>query len=153
MFSMKTVYGLKALQYLAIHGAGEHILISEIAAKEGIPKKFLETILLTLKNDGLLNSKIGKGGGYQLAIAPSEITMERIIRSLEGPVALVPCVADENNSKCEYCEDNSVCGVRLSMSRLTDQFIGIMSRTTLADLLEDVNRAVQSKRNIQNYVI
>lgn len=153
MFSMKTVYGLKALQYLAVHGAGRHVLISEVAEKEGIPKKFLETILLTLKNDGLLISKIGKGGGYQLAVAPSEITMERIIRALEGPVALVPCVTDENNSKCDYCEDFATCGVRLSMTRITDKLINVMSQTTLADMLEDVERAIQSKRNIHNYVI
>ncbi|MCD8568394.1 MAG: Rrf2 family transcriptional regulator [Geovibrio sp.] len=153
MFSMKTVYGLKALQYLAVHGAGRHVLISEVAEKEGIPKKFLETILLTLKNDGLLISKIGKGGGYQLAVAPSEITMERIIRALEGPVALVPCVTDENSSKCDYCEDFATCGVRLSMTRITDKLINVMSQTTLADMLEDVERAIQSKRNIHNYVI
>lgn len=153
MFSMKTVYGLKALQYLAIHGAGRHVLISEIAEKEGIPKKFLETILLTLKNDGLLVSKIGKGGGYQLAVAPSEITMERIIRALEGPIALVPCVEDENSTKCDYCEDYSICGVRLSMTRITRKLIDVMSQSTLADMLEDVERAIQSKRNINNYVI
>ncbi|MGE4497023.1 MAG: Rrf2 family transcriptional regulator [Deferribacterales bacterium] len=153
MFSMKTVYGLKALQYLAVHGAGRHVLISEVAEKEGIPKKFLETILLTLKNDGLLISKIGKGGGYQLAVAPSEITMERIIRALEGPVALVPCVTDENSSKCDYCGDFATCGVRLSMTRITDKLVDAMSQTTLADMLEDVDRAVQSKRNIHNYVI
>ncbi|QAR32444.1 Rrf2 family transcriptional regulator [Geovibrio thiophilus] len=153
MFSMKTVYGLKALQYLAMHGAGRHVLISEIAEKEGIPKKFLETILLTLKNDGLLISKIGKGGGYQLAVAPSEVTMEHIIRALEGPVALVPCVADENSSKCDYCDDFATCGVRLSMTRITEKLIDVMSQTTLADMLEDVDRAVQNKRNIHNYVI
>lgn len=153
MFSMKTVYGLKALQYLAVRGVGRHILISEVAEKEGIPKKFLETILLTLKNDGILISKIGKGGGYQLAMTPVEITMERIIRALEGPIALVPCAADESVSKCDYCEDFATCGVRLSMTRITDKLIGIMSQTTLADMLEDVDKAIQRKRNILNYVI
>lgn len=153
MFSMKTVYGLKALQYLATNGSGRHVLISEIAEKEGIPKKFLETILLTLKNEGLLVSKIGKGGGYQLALSPADISMERIIRALEGPIALVPCVTEDMNGKCDYCDDNSVCGVRLSMSGLTGKLINIMNQTSLADLLEDVDRAVMSKRNILNYVI
>lgn len=153
MFSMKTVYGLKALQHLAIHGANGNILISEIAEKERIPKKFLETILLTLKNDGLVTSKIGKGGGYQLAYNPADISMERIIRALEGPIALVPCVADESGSKCEYCDDAEICGVRLSMTRITDKLITVMAQTTLADMLDDVEKALRDKKNVINYVI
>lgn len=153
MFSMKTVYGLKALQFLASRGTNDPVLISEIAEHEKIPKKFLETILLTLKNEGLLTSKIGKGGGYQLAFPASSITMERIVSSLEGSVALVPCVAEEAGSKCEYCDDNSVCGVRLVMSNLTDQFVSSLRETTLQDMQTMTDEAVQNSKKIINYTI
>lgn len=151
MFSMKTVYGLKALQYLASKGAAEHTLISEIASKANIPKKFLEAILLSLKNEGILNSKIGKGGGYQLAYPASSITIASIVRALEGTLALVPCAQDNNGAKCEYCDDYDTCGVRLIMTDLTDGFENLLGAKTLADMLTDVEKAVQSR--IINYTI
>lgn len=153
MFSMKTVYGLKALQFLASKDANEHVLISEIAEHEKIPKKFLETILLTLKNEGLLTSKIGKGGGYQLAFPPASVTMERVVSALEGPLALVPCVYEDTGSKCEYCDDSSVCGVRLVMSSLTDEFIASLRSKTLQDMQTMTDEAVQNSQGLINYTI
>ncbi len=153
MFSMKTVYGLKALQFMASRGSNEYLLISEIAEHEKIPKKFLETILLTLKNEGLLTSKIGKGGGYQLAFPPSSITMERVVSALEGPLALVPCVYEETGSKCEYCDDSSVCGVRLMMTELTDEFRQSLRSRTLQDMQTMTEEAVQNSKGLINYTI
>lgn len=151
MFSMKTVYGLKALQYLASRGQNDHVLISEIADKARIPKKFLEAILLTLKNEGILNSKIGKGGGYQLAHPASSITMASVVGALEGGTDLVPCVHGGASAMCEYCEDKETCGVRLVMSGLTEKFDEILGSVTLADMMNDVYKAIQSR--IINYII
>lgn len=153
MFSMKTVYGLKALQFMASRGASEYLLISEIAEHGKIPKKFLETILLTLKNEGLLTSKIGKGGGYQLAFPPSSITMERVVSALEGPLALVPCVYEETGSKCEYCDDSSVCGVRLIMTGLTEEFTLSLRSRTLQDMQTMTEEAIQNSKGLINYTI
>ncbi|MDO9138652.1 MAG: Rrf2 family transcriptional regulator, partial [Lutibacter sp.] len=92
MLSKKTKYGLKALSYLARQVPNVPILISDISESENISKKFLESILLTLKKSGILSSKKGKGGGYYLIKNPNEIKISTVIRLLEGPIAMLPCV-------------------------------------------------------------
>ena len=93
MLSKKTKYGLKALTYMAKKEGKSPVLISEIAEQENISKKFLEIILLQLKNSGFLGSKKGKGGGYYLIRDPEKITVASLIRVLEGPIAMLPCVS------------------------------------------------------------
>lgn len=96
MISNKTIYGLKALIYLARRYDQGPILIDDLAQEENIPKKFLEAILLALKNNGLLQSKKGKGGGYYLARPPKTITFGQAIRVMEGPLAPLPCVSESS---------------------------------------------------------
>ena len=142
MLSRKSKYGLKALLVLAEKAGTGPVLISEIAAREAIPKKFLEAILLELKRHGVVHSKKGKGGGYFLRRKPAEITFGEVIRVLEGPLAAVPCVSQLQYMKCTECVDEFSCGVRLAMKEVRDATAGILDHTTLTD----VNARVTRKR-------
>jgi Rrf2 family protein len=112
VLSRKSKYGLKALLVLAQKGGTEPVLISELADRDAIPKKFLEAILLELKRHGVVQSKKGKGGGYFLRRKPAEITFGEVIRVLDGPLAAVPCVSQMAYMKCTECVDEPTCGVR-----------------------------------------
>jgi Rrf2 family protein len=136
MISKKAKYGLKALLMLAqVHGE-EPVLIVDIAERERIPKKFLELILLELKRHGLVQSKKGKGGGYFLARNPGSITLGDVIRFLDGPIALVPCVSRTAYRKCDDCDDEATCGIRIVMKEVRDAMGLILDGTTLADVLK-----------------
>jgi len=139
MLSKKTKYALQSLFYLAREYRKGHILISELAQKEHIPQKFLERILLDLKNHGVLYSKKGKGGGYSLAKPPKEIILGKIIRILEGPLAPVSCVSQTAYRKCDECRDETVCGIRVVMKDVRDAMANILDKTSLADVLERVD--------------
>src|SRR6266481_5413020 len=103
VLSRKSKYGLKALLLLAREAGRGPVLISELADRDAIPKKFLEAILLDLKRHGLVESKKGKGGGYFLRRKPAEITFGEVIRVLDGPLAAVPCVSRLAYMKCVEC--------------------------------------------------
>ncbi|ADD67036.1 transcriptional regulator, BadM/Rrf2 family [Denitrovibrio acetiphilus DSM 12809] len=154
MFSMKTVYALKALQYLAESHNQGNVMISVIAENEGIPKKFLETILLTLKNEGFLTSRIGKGGGYKLALAPNEINLKDIISALEGNIALIPCAVHETGEKkCDQCRDYELCGTRLILTKISERLADVLSSNTLADMIGETEKARQTSSNSFDYMI
>src|SRR5213080_3238052 len=115
MISQKTKYGLKALTVLAEEYGKGPILIADIANRENIPRSFLELILLELKNHRMLDSRKGRGGGYLLARPPAQISVGQIIRSLEGPLAPLPCASKTAYRKCDECRDERTCGLRLLM--------------------------------------
>lgn len=140
MLSRKSKYGLKALLVLAQAEGRGPVLVSDIADREAIPKKFLEAILLDLKRHGLVQSRKGKGGGYFLRRGPAEITFGDVIRVLEGPLALVPCVSQTAYMKCSECVDEFTCGVRLAMKDVRDATARILDHTTLADINAQVLR-------------
>ena len=142
MLSRKSKYGLKALLVLARQGGTEPVLISELAERDAIPRKYLEAILLELKRHGVVHSKKGKGGGYFLRRKPAEITFGEVIRVLDGPLAAVPCVSKLAYMKCVECVDEQTCGVRLAMKEVRDATANILDNTTLAD----VNKKVARKR-------
>ncbi len=142
MLSRKSKYGLKALLVLAQQDGSGPVLVSDIARQEAIPKKFLEAILLDLNRRGVVQSKKGKGGGYFLRRAPAEITVGEVIRLLEGPLALVPCVSQTAYSTCSECVDERTCGVRLAMKDVRDATARILDHLTLAD----VNKQIGSRR-------
>lgn len=144
MISKKTKYALQALQYLAGKYGQGPILISELAAEERVPKKFLELILLELKNNGILQSKQGKKGGYSLAKEPKQITLGQVMRITEGPLAPLPCASQTSYERCEECKDESTCGIRIVMKEVRDAMSGILDHTSLADLLERVHEAKQN---------
>ena len=135
MLSKKSKYGLKAMLELAAVDSGQRpIQASELAERQQLPKKFLEAILLELTRHGLLQSKLGRGGGYVLARKPGDITVGEIIRVLEGPLALIPCVSKTAYKRCVECLDEETCGVRLAMKEVRDATSHILDNTTLAGL-------------------
>lgn len=133
MLSKKTKYGLKALSYLAKQEPNLPILISDISESENISKKFLESILLTLKKSGILSSKKGKGGGYYLIKNPNEIKISTIIRLLEGPIAMLPCVSFNYYEKCDDCTSEERCGLNILMAEVRDSTLKILENKTLAN--------------------
>ncbi len=135
MLSKKTKYGLKALSYLASKEENTPVQIAEIAEEENISQKFLESILLTLRKSGFLNSKKGKGGGYYLAKKPVDILMADIMRVLEGPIAMVPCVSLNFYEKCDDCPDENTCTVNRLMLQVRDSALRVYRNNTLEDIL------------------
>ncbi len=135
MISNKTKYGLHALFSLSQKYNKGPVLIADLAQEERIPKKFLELILLDLKNHGILESKKGKGGGYQLARHPSEIKLGQVIRILDGPLAPVSCVSQTAYKKCKECKDEHHCGIRLVMKDVREAMANILDKTSLADVI------------------
>jgi Rrf2 family protein len=133
MLSKKTKYGLKALSYLAKQEPNLPILISEISESENISKKFLESILLTLKKSGILSSKKGKGGGYYLIKNPSEIKISTVIRLLEGPIAMLPCVSLNYYEKCDDCKSEERCSLNILMAEVRDSTLKILENKTLSN--------------------
>jgi Rrf2 family protein len=135
MLSMKAKYGLRAMASLAREYGNGPLLIADIAEKERIPRKFLELILLDLKKKGFLHSKKGKGGGYYLNRLPSSISVDQLIRALDGPLALLPCVSQMAYERCEECPDEQSCGIRNVFKEVRQATISVLERTTLADLV------------------
>ena len=135
MISKKTQYGLKALGYLAAHYGHGPILIADIADKKKIPIKFLESILLLLKQNHVLESKKGKGGGYYLANAPKKTTLAAVIRIIGGPIAMLPCVSLNFYTKCDDCDEVN-CGLRRVMAITRDATLKVLEKKTLQDLID-----------------
>jgi len=136
MISMRSKYAIKALSFMARSRDKESFLIAELATAENIPKKFLEAILLTLKSQGILTSRKGPGGGYWLAKTPSSITLGNIIRSFEGDLAPVQCLAENAAGACPECQDMATCATRLVMADVQKAVSAIIDTVTLADMIE-----------------
>ena len=117
------------------------MLIADLAERENIPRKFLEAILLELKNAGILHSKKGKGGGYALARPAREITMGQVMRAIDGPLAPIPCVSERAYVRCEGCVSEETCGTRMVMKEVRDAIAKILDGTTLADVHQRVAQA------------
>ena len=144
--SKRGEYGLRAMIILA-EAPSEGVFpimmqIKEISQREQISPKFLEQILLTLKNAGLLHSKMGIGGGYYLARPASEITLGQIFRVLDGPVAPIKCVSQMAYETCG-CPDEETCGLRLVMSDVRNAIADIIDNTSLADVTQRQNTVRQ----------
>jgi Rrf2 family protein len=131
MLTRKGKYGLKAMIALAKADSDTPVLIGNLAEQEAIPKKFLENILLALKHRGLVHSRKGPGGGYQLGRRPDEISVGDIIRTLDGPLALVSCVSQTAYAPCEECVTEKDCAVRRIFQQVRDQTAKILDGTTL----------------------
>ncbi len=140
--SKRGEYGLRAMIALAEPAENsdtpQMMQIKEISLREQISTKFLEQILLTLKNAGLLHSKMGVGGGYYLARAASEITLGQIFRVLDGPVAPIKCVSQMAYEPCG-CPDEDTCGLRMVMGDVRNAIADILDNTTLADVKQRQN--------------
>jgi Rrf2 family protein len=134
VLSRKSKYGLRAMLALAANAGRGPIQAAELAEKQRLPRKFLEAILLDLKRHGLVDSKKGRGGGYVLGRKPGDITVGQIVRILEGPLALTPCVSQTAYRRCDECLDEETCGIRLAMKEVRDATAHILDNTTLAGL-------------------
>jgi Rrf2 family protein len=135
MLSKKTKYAIKALVILGKNLDKPPMQISKIAEEERIPKKFLEQILLDLRNAGYLYSKKGAGGGYNLNKDPKEIFLVHIMRITGGPIAMVPCASLNFFHKCEECQQETSCGIRDVFITVRDATLKILSETSIADII------------------
>lgn len=150
MLSKKSKYAVKALVALAKNYKKGPVLISSIAAKEHIPKKFLEAILLELRKRGVLGSKKGSGGGYYMIKPPDEVMLSNIMRITDGPIALTPCVSLNFYEHCEECENEAICGLRSVALDVRDASLNILTKTSIADLVSREQRPAKRKRNTKN---
>jgi len=139
--SKKTKYALEALYSLSRHYGEGPILVQTVATQESIPLKFLQAILLELRNRGVVLSKKGRAGGYELSRAPEDITVGSVIRMIEGPLAPLPCASETGYHRCDECKDEVTCGTRLVMRQVRDAMAHILDSTTLADVIREVDKA------------
>ena len=153
MISKKTKYGLQALQLLGAEYGNGPLLIADLSQRARIPKKFLEYILLQLKNAGVLQSRKGKGGGYALAKPPGEISIGRAIRILEGPLAPVACVSESAYQRCTECDDEATCGIRLVMKDVRDAMTEILDNTSLSDMQKRSEDEARKRQKVVDFQI
>lgn len=136
MLNQKSKYALQALSYLAERYKEENpVLIGTIARDKKIPIKFLEAILCELRNAEILTSIRGRNGGYRLAIAPKKITLARIIRIVDGPIALLSCASLNFYKPCENC-DEKTCGISPVMKEARDAILRVLEKRTVHDIID-----------------
>jgi Rrf2 family protein len=133
MISQRAKYALRALLALAESPAREPLMIAEISRRQAIPKKFLEQILLELKRAGIVDSRRGRLGGYVLAREPEKVTFGEVLRLIDGPLALLPCLSKIAYRRCADCADEATCEVRHVFARVADTTRAVLDSTTLAD--------------------
>ncbi|MDB5621529.1 MAG: Rrf2 family transcriptional regulator [Devosia sp.] len=142
MISQKAKYALRALVALARAGRGESMMIGEISRQQGIPKKFLEQILLELKRAGYVTSRRGRLGGYALARLPEEVMYGEVLRLIDGPIAPLPCLSLTAYRRCEDCQKEEACEIRHVFERVTLATRAVLDQTSLAQSLRLDARAV-----------
>jgi Rrf2 family protein len=135
MLSKKTQYAFRALAHLALQYGNGPVRISSISIEQRIPLKFLENILVELKNAGMLESKKGKGGGYVLKTSPKKINLATVIRIINGPIALLPCVSLNFYERCQDCNEET-CGMRKMMLIARDATLKVLEKKTLYDIIQ-----------------
>jgi Rrf2 family protein len=141
MLSKKCKYAIHALVYLAERYQHGPVHIQEIADQQRIPKKFLEAILLELRNAKILHSKKGKGGGYYLYKAPQEVALIDVVRLMDGAIAMLPCVSLNYYEPCEECKDEKTCGIR-------DTFLGVRDNTLKILMESTLDKIVKRERDL-----
>jgi Rrf2 family protein len=134
--STKSEYGLRALIYLAGRSRDEAIPAREIADQWRVPIKYLEQILKTLKDSGIIESQVGIGGGYRLSRPATLITAGEVVRILDGRLAPIGCVSTYDYEPCEF---EPACGLKTLWARTRAAVIGVLDQTTLADLCTSAN--------------
>lgn len=136
MLSKKCKYAIHALVYLAERYQQGPVHIQDIADQQRIPKKFLEAILLELRNAKILHSKKGKGGGYYLYKKPEDVALIEIIRLMDGAIAMLPCVSINYYEPCEECKDEKTCGIRDTFLGVRDETLRILQNSTLDQIVK-----------------
>jgi Rrf2 family protein len=136
LISQKAKYALRALVALVRSPPGEPVMISEISREQGIPKKFLEQILLELKRAGIVMSRRGRLGGYELLRPAEKITFGEVLRLIDGPIAPLPCLSKIAYRRCEDCKQEATCEIRHVFARVTLATREVLDNTTLADAVK-----------------
>src|SRR5262245_55693015 len=133
LISQKAKYALRAL--VALAKEGDSLMISEIAARKNIPRKFLEQILLEMKRHGIVHSRRGKLGGYSLLMPPDKITYGQVLRIIDGPIAPLPCLSRIAYRRCADCKSEEACEIRRVFGRVAESAREVLDRTPIADSL------------------
>ncbi|TPE51379.1 RrF2 family transcriptional regulator [Amaricoccus solimangrovi] len=139
MISQKTKYAIKALITLAQEQAegGASLRIEEIANRSNTPKRFLEHILIDIRNAGVIGSRRGRDGGYMLIKPPESISISDVLRMIDGPIAPLPCLSRRAYQRCEDCLDERTCRIRKVFGDLYAAYLLMVESLTLADLMRD----------------
>ncbi|HTV67332.1 MAG TPA: Rrf2 family transcriptional regulator [Rhizobiaceae bacterium] len=133
MISQRAKYALRALVMLARAEPGKALAIPDIAREQAIPKKFLEQILLQLNRNGLVYSRRGKVGGYMLLKPAEQITYGEVLRIIDGPVALLPCLSRIAYRRCEDCSDEATCEIRKVFGKVAEATRAVLDETSIAE--------------------
>lgn len=133
MIAQKTRYALRSLLFLAEQQGASPVQLARIAETQRVPPKYLELIMLDLKKAGLVKSSRGPRGGYQLARPAVQISFGEIVRTMEGPIALVPCASVNFYAPCGDCHDEATCAIRRAFMILRDQSTAVLDGVTLAE--------------------
>jgi Rrf2 family protein len=134
MISQRARYALRAI---ALSRKDHSMRIGDIAETQRIPRKFLEHIMLDLKRDGIVVSRRGKLGCYELLMRPDQITFGRILRLIDGPLAPLPCLSKTAYRRCRDCDSEATCELRRAFAKLADAARELLDKTTIADALGD----------------
>ena len=148
MLSKRSKYAINALVYLARaakDNADRKVQVSEISEQQNIPRKFLEAILLDLKNAGILGSKMGRGGGYYLRKPTTEVNLAEVYRIFDGAIGLLPCVTYQYYEKCEECRDEETCGIREAILEVRNKTVEILKENTLQAILDREDQKIAEK--------
>lgn len=138
MLTQRSRYALRAMLFLAQQPTGsDPIPMHRIATNANVPRKFLELILADLREAGFIHSHRGKAGGYCLSRPSHMLSLGEIIRVIEGPLALVPCVSRTAYRPCKDCKDEASCAIRIAMARVRDETSRILDGTSLADAVAE----------------
>ncbi|WP_045365549.1 RrF2 family transcriptional regulator [Methyloceanibacter caenitepidi] len=135
MISQKARYALRAL--LALARADDSMMIAEIAEQQQIPRKFLEQILLDLKHQGIVASRRGRLGGYDLLMPPDQITFGRVLRIIDGPIAPLPCLSRMAYKRCADCKSEATCEIRRVFARVAESARDVLDRVTIGQAIDD----------------
>ena len=131
MLTKKAKYALKAMGYIASYSGDDLVSGKDISETQNIPKKFLDAILIELKNGGFIFSKKGLHGGYSLARKADTIAIGDIIRIIDGPLAPIPCASKTRYRSCEDCKDEASCQVRFVMQKAQKALSSVFDQMTI----------------------
>mgnify|MGYP003532038552 CR=1 FL=1 len=146
MITQKMKYGLKALLVLADEAAKPApmaLTIEEIARRASTPKRFLEHILLEIRNAGVIQSTRGRAGGYSLLKKPADVSISELLRTIDGPIAPLPCLSRSAYQRCEDCTDEEACRIRKVFADIFWSYLVLIDSLTLADLVNSAPVAAQ----------
>lgn len=137
MITQKMKYALKALMVLGDERAADNkaLRIEEIAKRSGAPKRFLEHILLDIRNAGILASTRGRSGGYQLIKDPSQVSVPELLRLIDGPMAPLQCLSRGSYQRCDDCADEAACRIRGVFAEVFWAYLVMIESLSLADII------------------